>query len=70
MKNDEKEYDGILSIYDPEVAKRVYAEERVEERMKDLALELLREGDSIEKIIRATKLPIETIEELQHRLSQ
>jgi len=59
---------SILSTYDPEVAKRVYAEERMEAQMEDVATKMLREGISIEKIAWITMLPLETIEELQDRL--
>ena len=55
---------SLLSTYDPEAAKRVYAEERVE----DIVVEMLREGDSIEKIIRITKLSEKTVQELQDRV--
>lgn len=52
---------SLLSTYDPEIAIRV----RVEEQMEDVAIEMLREGDSLEKIIRITKLSAETIKNLQ-----
>ena len=55
---------SILSTYDPEIAKQVYADERVE----DIAKEMLRDGDSVEKVTRITKLSLETIRELQHNL--
>lgn len=55
--------------YDVEVAKKVYAEERVEERVEDIAIEMLREGDTIEKIIRITKLPEKAIQELKNHVS-
>ena len=55
---------SILSTYDPDVAIRV----RVEEKMEDVAIELLREGDSIEKIMRITKLSEEAIQELRNRI--
>ena len=58
---------NLLSTYDPEVAKRVYAEEQVEEERIKIAKGLLLEGDSIEKIIRLTKVPLETIRELQQK---
>jgi hypothetical protein len=50
--------------YNLETAKRVYADERAE----DIALEMLREGDSAEKVIRITKLPSSTIQELQQQI--
>jgi hypothetical protein len=56
---------SILSTYDPEVARRVYGEEL----MEDVAIGMLRDGDSIEKITRITKLSSETIKELQSQLS-
>ena len=56
---------AIVSIlemeYDVDAAKRVY----MEELMDDIAIEMLREGDSIEKIARITKLPLDKIRELQ-----
>ena len=53
---------SILSTeFDLEVAKKVWAEEQRE----DFALEMLREGEPIEKIARYTKLPQETIRQLQ-----
>lgn len=61
-------YNGILSVYDPEVAKRVYGEELLEDRNTELARELLLEGDPIEKIVRLSKLPMETIKKLQDQL--
>lgn|GEM_PF-3786854 len=39
-----------------------------EERVEDIAIEMLREGDSIEKITRITKLSEGTIRELQRRI--
>ena len=65
VKTYNDEYRGLLSTYDPEVAMRV----RIEEAKEDVAIELLREGDSIEKIMRVTKLSIETVRELQKELS-
>ena len=59
---------SILSTYDPEVALRVRTDERIEEERMEFAKGLLLEGDSIEKIGRLTKLPIETIKELQSQL--
>jgi len=50
--------------YDVEIAKRVYAEEQVE----DIALQMLADGESIEKIIKWTKLPSETLYELQQQI--
>ena len=59
---------SILSTYDPEVAKRVYGEEQREEERIEFAKGLLQEGDPIEKIMRLTKLSMETIRELQNQL--
>jgi hypothetical protein len=64
-----KEHGGeVVSIltmeYNAETAKRVYGEEL----MENVAIEMLREGDSIDKIIRITKLPEETIKALQGSL--
>jgi predicted transposase YdaD len=58
-----------LSTYDPEVALRVRTEERLEEERIEFAKGLLLEGDSIEKIVRLTKLPCETISEFQNGLA-
>jgi hypothetical protein len=52
---------SILSTYDPEVAARV----REEEILEDIAIEMLRDGDSVERVVKITKLPIETVVELQ-----
>ncbi|MCL2456539.1 MAG: hypothetical protein FWD19_03205 [Defluviitaleaceae bacterium] len=60
---------SILSIYDPEVAKRVYVEELLEDKNLEIAKGLILDSDPIEKIIRISKLPIETIKELQNNLS-
>jgi len=51
---------SILSTYDPEVAKRVYGEEL----MEDVAAEMLRDGEPIEKIAKWTKLSVDTIKSL------
>ena len=55
--------------YNAETHRRIfardYAKEKVEERDIEYATEMLREGDSIDKIARLTKLPIETIEKLR-----
>ena len=56
---------SILSAeYDVEVAKRVYGEEL----MEGVALKMLQDGDSIERIIKITELPLETIKELQRQI--
>ena len=69
-----KEQGGkIVSIlcaeYDPELAKRYYAEEYAEERMEeyaeDVAKKLLSFGMPIEQISISTGLPIETIKNLE-----
>jgi predicted transposase/invertase (TIGR01784 family) len=70
-----REHGGaIMSIlfteYDEEVAKRVYAEERVEDERIELAKEMLMDNEPIEKIARYTKLPIEVIHDLQIQLQQ
>jgi hypothetical protein len=59
---------SILSTYDPETALRIRTEERLEEERIEFAKGLLLEGDPIEKIVRITKLPVETIKELQSHL--
>jgi len=59
---------SILSTYDLEVAKMVYEQEQREEERIEIAAEMLRDGDSIEKINRITKLSKETIKELQNRI--
>jgi len=55
---------GIVSIlemeYDVEIAKRVYAEEQVEE----IAKEMLADGEPIDKIAKWTKLSIDVIKSL------
>ena len=68
-----KEMGGqIMSIltmeYDVEMAKKVYGEELLEKERIDIAKEMLREGDSIDKIARVTKLSLEIIKELQHQI--
>ena len=47
----------LATEYDLEIAKRVYAEEQMEE----LAKAMLADGEPIEKIMRWTKLPYDTI---------
>ena len=46
--------------YDVEIAKRVYAEEQVEE----IAKEMLADGEPIDKIAKWTKLSIDVIKSL------
>ena len=52
------------NFYDEELAKQVYGEELVE----DIAIKMLREGDSVDKIARITKLSIETVKKLQQSI--
>ena len=60
---------SILTMeYDVEMAKKVYGEELLEKERIDIAKEMLREGDSIDKIARVTKLSLEIIKELQHQI--
>ena len=56
---------SILSTYDPEVAKRVYAEEL----MEGIAAEMLREGDSADKVARITKLHLDVVKDLQSQMA-
>jgi hypothetical protein len=51
---------SILSTYDPEVAIRV----RTEERVEDIAKEMIADGEPIEKIVKWTKLPVDTVKSL------
>ena len=53
----------LAAEYDVEVAKRVSADERAEE----IAKEMLQDGESIEKIIRYTKLSTEVITQLRNQ---
>ena len=56
---------SILSTeYNEEIARRVYGEELLE----DIAIEMLQEGESIEKIMKYTKLSMEVIEQLRQQL--
>jgi len=52
---------SILSTYDEEVAKRVFAEEKIEA----IALGMLLEGDTAERVSRITNLPLEIVERLR-----
>ena len=55
---------SILSMeYDMEVAKRVYAEEYVEDKMIELAKKMLDDGESIKKVMKWTKLSQDAISE-------
>ena len=54
----------LTAEYDIEIAKKVYGEELLE----DVVIELLHEGMTIEKIAKVTKLPIETIKEIQRSM--
>ena len=58
----------LAAEYDVEIAKRIYAEEQVEEKTLEIAKGMLLEGDSIEKIIKLTKISFEAIKELQKSL--
>jgi len=42
----------LATEYDVEIAKRVYAEEQVEDRLIEQAKEMLADGEPIEKIIK------------------
>ena len=59
---------SILATYDEEIAKKVYAREQVEDREMEFAKEMILEGEPIEKILRLTKLPLETVTEIQRQL--
>jgi len=60
---------AIMSIletpYDEAAAKRVYAEEMIEDREIEMATEMLADGVSIDKIIKWTRLPLEEINKLR-----
>lgn len=58
----------LAKEYDEVAARRVYAEERVEERVESMALEMLHNGIEVHMVALITKLPIETIYDLQHRV--
>jgi len=65
-----KEHGGkIVSIltmeYNEELAKRVYAEEQINERNIELAIKMLLKSEPIEKIIEYTELPLDIIKSLQ-----
>ena len=60
---------SIVSIlateYDVEIAKKYYAEERVEEKSIEIAKNLLKTGDSIDKVVMVTGLTYEEVENLR-----
>ena len=56
---------SILSAeYDVEVAKRVYGDERVEDRNVEIARNMVADGEPVEKIIRYTGLTRDELESL------
>ena len=56
---------SILSAeYDVEVAKRVYGDERVEDRNVEIARNMVADGEPVEKIIRYTGLTRDEVENL------
>ena len=58
----------LTAEYDVEVAKRVYGDERVEERNIEFAKKLLRRNRPIEEIIEDTGLTREEVEALRINL--
>jgi len=56
---------SILATYDEEVAKRVYGEELLEVDRTERAKEMLIDGESLEKIVKYTKLSMEVIKKIQ-----
>ena len=57
---------SILTMeYDVEIAKRVYADERVEDERIEIARSMIKNGEPVEKIIMYTKLTHEEIEKLR-----
>ncbi len=69
MKDERKAYDGYLAYLGQKlgILDSAKAEEK-EEGMIEVAKEMLKEGDSDEKISRVIKLPIVTIEEFTKEL--
>jgi hypothetical protein len=57
---------SLLSTYDPEVAKRVYAEEYAEERTLEIARDLLETNLSLDEISRITRLSHEELERIRN----
>ena len=64
--------DMILTEYDEDFNNKTWYEDGVEDGRKEKALEaadnLLREGDSPEKVARCTGLPLEQVYELQKKI--
>ena len=57
---------SILTMeYDVEIAKRVYADERVEDERISLAKTMIEDREANEKIVKYTRLTIEEIERLR-----
>ena len=55
---------GLLSTYDPEVARRVQVEEAVEDKLIELAKKMLADGEPMEKIMKWTELSMDVIKSL------
>ena len=58
----------LTAEFDIEVAKRVYADERVEDERLQIARNMIADGDSTEKIMRCTGLSREEVESLRTNL--
>ena len=59
----------FLDPYDYDTDIEVQREEAREEKAIEAAQNLLREGDSLDKIVRCTGLPLEKVLELQKELT-
>ena len=71
LESREKEVvDIMMVLYDEEEAMRIYVESERYDAQNDarieMALDMLRDGEPIEKIIKYCKLPKEKVLELQH----
>ena len=58
----------LTAEFDLDAAKRVYAEERVEDKLIEIAQNMIVDGDSTEKIMRCTGLSREEVESLHTNL--
>ena len=59
---------SILATYDVETAKRIYAEEQVEEERAEIARDMLVEGISVEKVARLARISLEAAMDLQKQI--
>ena len=57
----------LTAEYDVEIAKRVYGDERAEDRAIEIAKNMIADGDSVEKIMRCTGLTRAEVESLRIR---